>query len=398
MIYSDRRNAQNAVDSAALAGALEKSNDKTNNQIKFAIDNSISNNGFDPANTSRSITGPHDDALLGDYYLVTVTLTDTTKTYFAQLFVGDEMKTVVTAVAKVLPSNPPFPGAAIVALGDCNDNQPHNNIGFPGGGDNGSIWANGGGLFSNTGGGSNCPINPPSSGDGIHTSHDLWTIGDYPYECGEDNLYCEGTNPDVNAGVPMNDPMASFPEPVCTGPGGLDASGNYQPGTYASIPTYDQDDNTHFMNPGIYCITGNSQVSGQIKVNAPGGVLLFLHGDLSFGGTAFMILSGPSDTYCPGTYSDPSDVCYFKGMSIFAARDNTGVIQITGNGGTAMDGMIYAPNATVEANGGGAGDDDIIINGQIIANSVRVTGQANLTVNYDPQGGLQLPVKISLMR
>jgi hypothetical protein len=72
MVFADRRSAQNAADAAALAGALQKSNGRSDMDVRLAVESSLRSNGFDPADMILDITNFSDFS--GYFHLVTVEL------------------------------------------------------------------------------------------------------------------------------------------------------------------------------------------------------------------------------------------------------------------------------------------------------------------------------------
>jgi hypothetical protein len=224
-------------------------------------------------------------------------------------------------------------------------------------------------------------------------SYDIVNVGDSTWN-DPDHLISGGTETGVNGGVRINDPFAEMEEPVCASHGAGVVDGLLQPGSYDESELPNSDVN---LAPGIFCISGNIHRTQGSIIGSP--VVLYLTGAMAWPGQAGLQIGAPQSADCPDnvTYG-PADACYFEGIALFGARSNTSDLEIAGNGNLTIDGMIYAPNATIVASGGGANSADVTVNGQIIAASVMTNGSINFTVNYDPNGGHTLPVQISLVK
>jgi len=400
MVYSDRRNAQNASDSAALAGALQKGSGQSDATITLAVQNSLSGNGFDPSQAHISIS-PYND-VTGHYWLVNVVMTTTTRTSLAQVFFGGEMRNVVTAIARVRLSQPVMPGMAIVAMGNCEADGGFL-IGGQGGGNDGGATTFDGGMFLNTPGDNGCAIDPPSAGTGINADPDygIWSVGGDDY-AGGGNISPLPVHTGVNGGYAIDDPMADLPEPQCTVDGHKTGGGSstvYYPGRWNGAQI-----NEGTLMPGIYCISGDVSLSGNAYFTGQEVVLYFRNGGMSFTGNAYLQISAPfgdspdGQHHCLGNNGDPTASCTYWGIAIFSARNNTSTIDIRGNGTNAVTGMVYALNGTVGARGGGNSENDAVIIGQLIAKNVDLRGGADCKVTYRPDVTHKMPTRISLQR
>src|SRR5512135_2047716 len=67
-LYTEHRNAQNAADAAALAGALQKTNGQPDSVVLQAAWNSAATNHYPNGQVTPSISGPFTD-FRGKYYL-----------------------------------------------------------------------------------------------------------------------------------------------------------------------------------------------------------------------------------------------------------------------------------------------------------------------------------------
>ncbi len=412
MLYAERRHAQNAADTSSLAGALQKANDQPDSEVLLAARNSILTNGYHLDQSQVSVEGPLSD-FAGQYYLVHVTITSEIKSTFAHFVYKGPLKNTVVAVAKTYVSHPPMAGAAIVTTAPtCDHGSPLMSI--TGGGQSGGINTYNGGIWLNAreSASSPCAIDPPTSAhnDGITTdsSYGIQSVGDYDYAGGrvngEDNITPRPIQTSMNGGVPITDPVAGVPEPVCTGAGSVGSDPGdkkvdppipYEPGSFNANQI-----GPGVYNPGIYCIDGTVHLSGDEQIIANGVVFYFRTGGLEFTGNAGMTLTAPTQESCltgsnPDADLDPTSSCTYKGMAIFAARDNTSTIEVRGNGADAIQGTVYALNGVVRARGGGEDPDETQIVGQVIANRVLNAGNGSLKVTYDADVCFWVPSTVS---
>lgn len=412
-LYTERRHAQNAADTAALSGALQKANEQSDSEVLLAARNSILNNGYQVDQSEVSVEGPLSD-FAGQYYLVHVSITTDIESMFAHFVYNGPLRNTVVAVAKTYVSHPPMAGAAIVTTATtCDQGSPL--VSITGGGNSGGINTYNGGIWLNAveTASSPCSIDPPtsSSNDGITTnsSYGIQSVGVYSYTAGiingEENISPRPIQTSMNGGVPITDPLHDVPEPVCTGAGHVGSDPNdksnaspepYEPGSFNANKI-----GSGIYNPGIYCIHGTVHLSGDEQVIGNGVVFYFIDGGLQFTGNAGMTLTAPTKENClqgsnPDADLDPTASCTYIGMAIFASRDNTSTIEVRGNGADAIQGTIYALNGVVRARGGGEDPDETQIVGQVIANRVENAGNGSLKVTYDEESCYWVPSTLSL--
>ncbi len=223
MVYSQRRQSQNAADAAALAGALQMVNlkDAGFTAADNAIINSTRGNGYqDSQVTQKLVEGPLWDPY-GYYYLVHVDLTVNYETSFAKIIWSNGLTNIVRAVARARPSQPTMNGYAIVTVGNCLTGDPENLVSEGGGGGDKPGWITSfnGDVFFNTPetSANACGLNPGSSSKGGKIEADpdqpgkfhIRTVGNYDYS-GDPNADHITPIPVVtneNNGVPIGDPL-----------------------------------------------------------------------------------------------------------------------------------------------------------------------------------------------
>ncbi len=129
MAYSDRRDAQNAADSAALAAALAdlRGRDYQSTGLAAAAVDGYNNQGMNTVSVSSadSPTGACKKGTNAKGKDITVQITSKLKTYFAPVIGITQVENTVTATARACEPflGPLFNGDAIVAL-------THTGIGF----------------------------------------------------------------------------------------------------------------------------------------------------------------------------------------------------------------------------------------------------------------------------
>jgi Flp pilus assembly protein TadG len=319
--YSDRRNAQNAADTSALAAALAKvKNDSSWKNVGAERANS---NGYDDTNVTSDSSSATSNvevytcdeagatcqlpASADTTQYVQVVITSHVKTFFASIVAVNELVNTVNAVAKAMPSTqkPWFDGNAIVSLmPGCKGSDPNGSHydPFTLSGNSTSI-VGGSGVFVN----SDCSNAINQNGTSSMTVNDGFSI----CSNGQPSLanYTPGSinPPPVSCDEAQPYPPADliqFPNPVCSTDGSItQISSNPKvylatPGNYGSGFPGLSGQGKLILSKGIYCISGSMDVHSQWVVttdsNGNGtsndsseGVLLFLpQGDALINGGA----------------------------------------------------------------------------------------------------------------
>lgn len=298
-VYSDRRHAQNAADTAALSAALARIR-AASNPDPAAIDAATVAAGLDRAasngylNDSDSTVEVHlcdepgltppceglpDNADLSEY--IQVEIESTIPTTLARVIGWNQVTNVQTAVARAtggLPS-PLFDGAALVIL------KPDGDATLGG---NGVVHldVNNSGVFNNS-------IN--TCGTQINGASGSYTVDtEFQFVSG---TYCSGAgNTQLNPVVPASPhpypPAISLPTPTisCSGTGSrtYNAATNtytYTPGNYPSGDNLNHTGGIIF-SPGNYCFGGNFKLGGTADIIADHVRFLITGGQFSTGGSS----------------------------------------------------------------------------------------------------------------
>lgn len=381
--YSDKRHAQNAADTAVLAGALAytRNNTISSADINDVILNRTISNGYDDNGASNDVTITITDVPAGgcpgnvagkDIKVDIVSQVDTT---FARVIGRNQVTNAVTATSRACGFyvTPPFNGNPIVGLGDGNDP----NKGCPTDSKEGDWIISGGGVFSN--GCANFEkVLLLDEGDCVTT------VGDVD-EIPNDICYHQDQAPE-KIRYP-EDVEAMMPPNPCTG---AISDGRYASG--GKIPTSGQ---TTFDND-IFCISDLDPYDKKdIVLNhatlyvTDTSFRLQFTGQGSMSGTATVAGAYPGSEPYNGyfliiaMYNDgPDSPCtdYTKGDQ---------AITIAGNSGQTLTGTILAPSACVDLRGTSEGT---AMNSQVIAYTVTSNGAGKINVNYNPNDNPKIPI------
>jgi hypothetical protein len=399
MLLSDRRQAQRAADSAALAAAVDlftkfnKNNGvDTSGTAKQSALTTAAANGYTNDGVSSTVTvniPPKSGEFVGQKGYAEVLISYNQSRFFSAIWGSGALKVAARAVARgtYTPANP---GILILDPTDNNtlDVTASGNVTVTGGGSIivDSKSPNGGATCTNTGN---------IVADTIDLSDDTYNHSNTGTLIGTIN-YNQPPTPDPLAGLqePAQPQPPNLPSSTLSllGSGystnnGVNDSGNkgntidLYPGYYAGIKVTGNDQIVLHDNPdgspGIYYI--GSQ--GLSITNAGGitgsNVMLYSDGtgNISLTGSGSMSLSPPTS----GIY---------EGITLFQERSSNKQISITAQGNMNMSGTFYAAAAKVSITGSGNYTNNI--GSQWIAWQMAVTGTGSFTVDYN---GLAIPVR-----
>ena len=350
----EKRLAQNAVDSAALAAAYSFYSGDTNIADATALaENQITTEGF----TSSELTL--------SYYNSSG---DTTST-------GSD---VARVQATIIDSNIPHFGPVLATSVQATANA---SVGTPGGGytwgtsctictGNGNFYAGGNNLNINISGGNidvGGSLDIQGNNDVISTANGQILVSGSNISSGSNQSFSPA--PLTGQTLP-GDPFSAIPYPSVSGTnnGNVTYTGNatISPGIYESITLSSNNTSFTFL-PGIYVFTGEGLiVSGQsVTLNGNGLLLYFTCPDYSTTDTgactapgetgATFDVTGNNATVNLSASTDPSNT--YRNLLIFYDRNNTSPITFTGNNlalGT-LYGAVYAINSALSITSNNAG-------------------------------------------
>jgi Flp pilus assembly protein TadG len=182
---------------------------------------------------------------------------------------------------------------------------------------------------------------------------------------------------------PIPDPLARLaapPIPATTVAGltvtGSDQALTAQPGRWTGDLTVNGSNNQVTLAPGVYYFDAGAKIdlNGGTNRVLGNGVLIYLAGTstISLAGGASLQVTAPSAPPYTGGAS---------GLVVFAARDNTSLIDLNGGATTLLTGTVYAPAAPVRLAGGSTGR---LVRGQVLGGTLLLVGSTSLVVDFDP--------------
>src|SRR5688500_17581901 len=427
-VFSDRRHAQNAADTAALAAALAKirtpdyppnAPDAPNLAAIEAGEDRAESNGYvtdvtdaDPTVEVRfcdevlslGLTPPCEGlpALADPSEYIQVVIKLTTKTTFARIIGRREVPSMVTAVARAKPgTDEPFMnGMALAAM------SQHAPDAITGSG-NFSLDINNSGLFDNSD--HSCAFSTDGAAGTYTVDTEFNVVGQY---CGHSQLVTLSEPP--TEGVPQlpYPPDIDIPAPTitCTGNGVLNGT-TFTPGNYGSINIPNV---TYTFENGNYCFTSGLSISGNSSVIINHANFLFTGGDfrktsgnltcnnllvhttgassgihLSANGTSnncngvtFYVSTGDVDLGGNATniFTAPTSGDY-AGLLMYLPYGNDSTVSITGNASSQFTGSIIAVDSHIQIVGN---TSTLALSTQIIGETVQLTGNGTIVINYDP--------------
>jgi hypothetical protein len=406
MAYSDRRQAQNIADTAALAGGgaaasglvetnllysdfmeqcnsggLESLLDQAELAAEARRDTNIQNIAID--NFVAEAICAEDVNSRQRYIEVRTSLTSHTPTSLAHLLFSGPLRSTVEAVTRVYPLTPFYEGHAIVSLNSTCDSNGRGGVDvLGGGGQEYSIYVNGGSIHSNS-----CIY---GNGNTItHVSNGNIDYALYPTENPSGRFWAEGG---ISGGASLYGieeievacPTTLSPTPHHTQD--YPENSPLQPGRYSQIS---RNGGQMYLAPGLYCVDGDVSILGSSPVLRGAGVTFYLpSGSFSTSATADVILSA-----CGGDV-DCEDGA-IEGLLIYLTGHGQEV-ELLGSANSSYTGTVYAPYGTVQVGGTSSLANEF--NTQIIAGNVIVHGNANININYNLSQNMVRPAKMDMYR
>jgi Putative Flp pilus-assembly TadE/G-like len=396
ILLSDRRQAQRAADSAALAAATDLFTKWTQNAgadsngiaVRSARTTAAAN-GYADDGTNSTVTvnvPPQSGTFAGQAGYAEVIIGYNQQRLFSGIWSSAKLPVSARAVARGLWT-PASPGILVLDPTGNNalDVSASGNVTVTNGGavivDSNS--ASGGATFGDTGSVVATAIN----------------LGDNTYNhSSSGTLYAPavGLTSGINYNqLPTPDPLAALPEPsrpalpptppTMTGQtystdDGVNFSGtgtlDLYPGSYAGITSTGSGSILLHANPdgspGIYYLGSQGLSITNVGSLTGSNVMIYSNGqgNVSLTGSGALNLSPPTS----GTY---------QGITLFQERSSNKQINVSGQGNVNLSGTFYAAAAKVSITG--SGNYTNTIGSQWIAGQLAVTGQGSFTVNYNGQ-------------
>jgi Flp pilus assembly protein TadG len=359
--YSNKRHAQNAADTAALAGALAFAR---GNDIESAAIARAQTNGYVTNGTSTEVTVTMVDVPIEDCPSdttgkdITVTIVSHLDTTFSKIIGTNQIESGATATSRACGFyyKPLFNGYPIVGL-NPDKNAPVKGCGFTTGTSGSVEWeVEGGGIFSN-----GCAYSKNPNSVDFHGACAASVGGANGFDCQTSG------RTDLAIAYPAGVDAITPPNPC--GPGGIGIS----QAAHGSSP--------NFSN-GVFCISDLDALDKKdITLDNATLYVTDTAFNLKFaGGGGFY---GTPTQHGGYTGSDPYDNYY-----MIVVRNNAPcpdfahgqqVIEWRGNGAGTFTGTVLAPSACLDVRGNGSPSG---MHTQLIAYVVGSNGDADVYINY----------------
>jgi len=378
-VYSDKRHAQNAADSAALAGALKYAREGATDTVITTKARAVAlSNGYahDPASgnpvnvTFANYAGCPDGAPGKEITVEVVNHLDTT---LARVIGRNEFEVKSTAVTRACKSHSgsPFPGQAVVTL--CKNCKGFDATG------NSKSYISGGGIFAN----STSSSAVECGGAAKITAPTINVVGGVNIS-GCSTLTGPSPNLDTNATqLNYSDYSALFPDPPACDGTATPSGGQWHPEAGKDGSRVALSGSMDFA-PGLYCITNSP---GSYHGNLTGSGVTFtvtstnLSFDIKFNGHGTITATAP-------TSGDYEGLLFFLPPKFDGSGNllQTQTIDIRGNGNANVVGTIYAPSMEFYPS---ANSETHALKTQLIVYNVSTAGGGDQWITYDPNNTYQ---------
>ncbi len=372
--YVDRRKAQTAADSAALAGALARLQGAAwiDRMYQVAAENGYDNNGT--SNSIQIYSPPISGTYQGDIEYIQIRITSHLRTYFAPVLGIQTTTNTVEAVARSKPSvlAPMFNGNAVVSLAPSSDCLINRSFYVTA---EATLDISGGGIFVNSNN-PTCALIQQAEGslrlDGYNQIH---VVGGY--DVAKPKLLTPF--PPVKGDVMPYPPPIFMPKVGCgqkeatvSEDGQSISSGNWGADPFPPPGV------TH-LESGNYCLEGDFIMNDNSSLEG-GNVLIYMRkGQLRLKGSNVVNLSGRA-------------AGEWKGLLIYQPIENKNPMILNAEAGSGLKGTILAPGSDTRIKGN---DSKFGFHSQIVGYTIYVDGDSNVVINYiDDQNywALTMPV------
>lgn len=362
--FSDRRQAQNAADSAAVSAALAYVSHQSMTDAAYY---SAKNNGYPNDGIRSTVVIEHppaqgayscDNRPIDCQNFIQVSITSHLSTWFASVVGVRTITNTVSAVAKGEKTDavPLYDGQALVALSKTICRSFY----FTG---SSTTVVTGSGIFVNSSCSNSDPASPQqafySSGNGHAQMPWIKVVGGAYYRPGDLNL----EQPIATGVIPYPDirDLYNLPDLECGSPGIIDEENSTiaWPGSYTG--GFPPNGVTQMM-PGKYCVDSLKIHSNLVGEN----VLIVTTGAVRMNANAYISLKAKTQ----GPYA---------GLLIYMPPVHVQPVFIDGNSALELTGTILAPSSDITITGTGKKDR---FNSQIIGNTISISGDNNMMINY----------------
>ena len=358
-VFLDKRNAQSAADSAALAAALARVRGDGSPEamaLKAARVNGYDNNGV--SNIVEFHIPPVSGPNKGKIEYIQVIITSHVKTYVASIVGWSVITNQVTAVARTKPSEVReiMDGQAVIALAPTSNCM--NDVSFYIHGE-ATLDITGGGVFVNSNNDQCAFVQKGSGSIVINDTNIIKVVGAASIQ--KPQLLKSGVIVGV---VSMGYPPPFFMPKVGCGDKDAEVSedgSSMSPGNWGD--EFPPPGVTH-LDSGIYCLDEGINITNDIEGHNV--VLKVNDGDVHFSGSANIVLDAPNS-------GDN------KGLLLYVPMDNKNKVVLNGESDSIIKGTILAPASEIHINGN---DSKSGFHSQIIGYTIDVNGTSNIVIKY----------------
>lgn len=439
-VFSDRRHAQNAADTSALAAALKRVRAEGNPPNVAAAEAAAKleglaraiSNGYDTDADSiveinfcneSGITcqGLPAGAVLSEY--VRVRITSTIQTTFARIIGRREVTSVVDAVARAAPSElePINDGAALAAL------SPDDPDAMNGQGNFTLDIINSGVFVNSSASGGDCAMQVNGSAGTYSVDTSFSVVGNFG-NGGNGNADCQNGNVNLDGNVQPASPIdyppeIDIPTPSITCPPAVNGSrvgDTYLPGNYNAQENINGGNITfasgdYCFHAGVKVTNANIQVENNVRILLTAGEFQFNGGTFKCpgpdantlvhivdGGTG-MHFNGNASIECNGVtfFATTGDVSWngnvantliapsggpYAHVLIYLPHGNDSPLKINGNSDNQLAGSIIAVSSPIEVFGNSG---TFSLSSQITGYTVDLGGNGLIQIDYDPDDQFQ---------
>jgi Flp pilus assembly protein TadG len=360
--FQDRRKAQNAADSAALAASLSRIRGERNfasAALKVAEQNGYNNDGTTNKVEVHSppISGPN----AGDFEYIQVIIVSRLKTYIASAVGWREITNTVNAVSrtKTPEIRELLNGMAVVSLAptsNCTNNR--------------SFWVHGeatldvsgGGVFVNSNN-TDCALIQNGNGSiRVKSGYQISVVGGASIQ--KPQLLSPGVV--IGAG-PMSYPPPFFMPKVGCGAKMAEIS---EDGSTMGPGNWDEEfppEGVTHLQSGVYCLNDGFTINGSLEGS---GVLFKVeHGEVRFNGEVVINLSAPKSGE-------------FAGLLIYLPMENNSKVVLNAGSGSDIKGTILAPASPILIKGNYSKQG---FHSQIIGYTIEADGNSNVVIVYNDE-------------
>lgn len=387
LAYSDRRHAQNTVDSAAWAAALARarSRDIQSSALAIANQNGYTNDGQQSVVTVTVADVPN-GVCPSTGKDITVQIVSNVDTFFAPVIGVRKVSNTVTATSracdsKIVNSNgdPYYAGFSVVATktAECGNGLVDKSL-FMNGSSNLQVWGGDLGSASPDGNciyfkGGQAQLKKAESGTACA---DIVTSA--PASEASQANYKSVQGQDGCGNKIYGQAFPAPPEDLnITCEGNATISGNtMSPGNYSGSGGTIFPNGATVLNPGVYCVDGGMKVNANVKLSGTGVTIVLKSGNLHWNGTSEVKLSAPTSGST-------------KGLLIYMPPSNSSDVDINGNSNAKITGTVLAQNSDCFFAGSGQLQKQTL---QFICNTWGMDGSGQAEIVYNSSSFFSAPV------